>query len=382
MTIPAASSSWILAVVDCAVADRFEHVAVALAWENWAMVFSLDKIIEMWKLADPSSHRSILPLAFVLQHWIRHDMHRRRGRARTPPSSQQPRARTGALINPNPLVNVNRFSAFSTRQRHKNIKALPTIPSDSIPETPRDPHSTAMGERHQIFVVARVGKRYRTLAVIHHQYLYDCLALSACLLLISIFSDKANRRPLEMELGLAEEFYSDPNNTESDSSDSTTSYASFRAKPVRFPFIGTCLVVGASTAGLDPDFPRASTVHFEPEDTGFAEGDNNTGITVLDITDLDNVRYCFVAWRRIGWRWDLDSDLAQLGPPPPLNTPWSGAEYGRHWQGFHDPEVSIDGKRDRLATKLAEFPLVNVTALAGQHLASHFSPIFGYYRPV
>ncbi|KAG7293677.1 hypothetical protein NEMBOFW57_003732 [Staphylotrichum longicolle] len=218
-----------------------------------------------------------------------------------------------------------------------------------------------MGERHQIFVVARVGKRYRTLAVIHHQYLYDCLALSACLLLISIFSDKANRRPLEMELGLAEEFYSDPNNTESDS---TTSYASFRAKPVRFPFIGTCLVVGASTAGLDPDFPRASTVHFEPEDTGFAEGDNNTGITVLDITDLDNVRYCFVAWRRIGWRWDLDSDLAQLGPPPPLNTPWSGAEYGRHWQGFRDPGVSIDGKRDRLATKLAEFPLVNVTALA------------------
>ena len=232
-----------------------------------------------------------------------------------------------------------------------------------------------MGQRHQIFVLARVGKHYRTLAVIHHQDLLDCLALSTCLRLITIFSDKANRLPLEMELRLAQEFYSDPNNLKLDNS---LSWAIFGDTPARFPFIGTCLVLGASTAGLDPDFPRASTVHFQPEDIGFDKGDNNTGITVLDITDLDNVRYCFAAWRRIGWRWDLDSDLTEVGPPPPLYAPWSGAEYGRHFQGFYDPDVPFDVTRDRLAAQLAEFPLVSASALAGQHIVFSVSPYPGF----
>lgn len=149
-----------------------------------------------------------------------------------------------------------------------------------------------MAQRHQVFVIARVGEHYRSLAVVHHEDLYDCLALSACLRLIKIFSDPANRLPLSLELRLAAEFYKDrapPNETKK----VDWSYGKVNAEqPVRFPFIGTCLVLGVSTTGLEPEFPRVSTVMYEPEEMGFDLGDNNEGITVLDITDLDNVRYC------------------------------------------------------------------------------------------
>ncbi|KAK3904272.1 hypothetical protein C8A05DRAFT_31953 [Staphylotrichum tortipilum] len=66
-----------------------------------------------------------------------------------------------------------------------------------------------MSERHQIFVIARVGKHYRCLDAVHHDDLYDVKAVSVCLRLIRIYSDDANRLPLELELRLAADFYKD-----------------------------------------------------------------------------------------------------------------------------------------------------------------------------
>lgn len=58
-----------------------------------------------------------------------------------------------------------------------------------------------------------------------------------------------------------------------------------------FPFILTCLTVGASFRSEEGYFHAAQAAEF---DMDFDEGDNNNGITVLDITDLDHVKYCFV----------------------------------------------------------------------------------------
>lgn len=57
-----------------------------------------------------------------------------------------------------------------------------------------------------------------------------------------------------------------------------------------FPFIATCLCLGASISGSG----RGANVHNLPFNMRFDGGDNNDGITVLDITDPSAVRYAFV----------------------------------------------------------------------------------------
>lgn len=229
-----------------------------------------------------------------------------------------------------------------------------------------------MGERHQLFVIARVGKHYRCLAVVHHQFLCGWFALAACVRLLTIFSDKSNRLPLEMELHLAADYYK--NQGPPKRAEAFNFHKGPKAEPVRFPFIATCLILGTST---DSDNCTANIVHLEPQDLGFDQGDNNTGITVLDITDLDNVRYCFLAWHRVGWRYSNDDgeDDDEVGQasvdeddiPAELNKPWRGSEYMRHYiDKNHDWKSGYENTRyGKLMSKLDEVPLVHPSALAG-----------------
>ena len=124
-----------------------------------------------------------------------------------------------------------------------------------------------MGQRHQLFVIARVNGRYRTLCVIHHQWLYGQTALKRCLGTLRIFADPANRIPLQQELIAAqrhdEDFWSNPKTL---SSDETTH--------APFPFIATCLIIGAS---FDPNDGYQHNVSIEPFSMAYDEGDNNNG---------------------------------------------------------------------------------------------------------
>jgi len=43
-----------------------------------------------------------------------------------------------------------------------------------------------MGQHHQIFIIAKIGARYRGLAALHHQWLYGASALKSESLLLSI----------------------------------------------------------------------------------------------------------------------------------------------------------------------------------------------------
>jgi len=157
-----------------------------------------------------------------------------------------------------------------------------------------------MGQRHQFFVIAKVGTRYRGLAVVHHQWLYGANALKACLRLLKIFQATANRLALQHELRwaktLKEEYWS-------------TTVEDI----VPFPFIHTCLTVGTS---FDPASGSYHMVHKMPFNLPFNGGDNNNGITILDISNLEDIRYAFV-----------DFQGMESARPVQLMTPLSARQY-------------------------------------------------------
>jgi hypothetical protein len=144
-----------------------------------------------------------------------------------------------------------------------------------------------MGQPHQLFVIAKTANRYRGLAVFQHQWLYGALALERCLRILTIFSAPENRLPIQQELTAAsridEEFFTKPRFWE--------------GFEVPFPFITTCLLLGAS---FDVKAGYNSHVHLQPFNMPFDMGDNIGGITVIDLTDLTHVRYCFMSRR--DWR--------------------------------------------------------------------------------
>ncbi|KAL8650121.1 MAG: hypothetical protein Q9210_004004 [Variospora velana] len=143
-----------------------------------------------------------------------------------------------------------------------------------------------MGQRHQLFVIARINGRYRQLCAIHHQWLYGHTALKRCLDTLKIFENATNWMPLQQELTIAAKQDDDFWNP----AGPRDSYGNDKNSHIPFPFIMTCLILGASF-NVDGYFHG---VLVEPFYMAYNEGDNNNGITIFDITDLDNVRYCFV----------------------------------------------------------------------------------------
>lgn len=93
-----------------------------------------------------------------------------------------------------------------------------------------------MGQRHQLFIIAKFGSRYRGLATVHHQWLYGASALRTCNHLLTILSDKTNRDALHHELRVADDFYkTDPLPEIED------------RQPAPFPLFNSILMAGTST---------------------------------------------------------------------------------------------------------------------------------------
>lgn len=80
----------------------------------------------------------------------------------------------------------------------------------------------------------------------------------------------------------------------------------------------------------------------------------SAGITILDITDLSNVRYCFVNI------CGIDSELER---EPPLHTPLDGWAYVR---AYHDDGDDIVLRNKAVVDGLENYALVEESALAGQ----------------
>lgn len=71
----------------------------------------------------------------------------------------------------------------------------------------------------------------------------------------------------------------------------------------------TCLVTGAA---FDSEEPSYHVVRPEPFNMNFDQGDNNCGITVVDVTALHNLKYCFVMYHQDQIYWEEFQVMAPL----------------------------------------------------------------------
>lgn len=127
-----------------------------------------------------------------------------------------------------------------------------------------------MGQRHQLFVIARIKGRYRQLCAIHHQWLYGHTALRRCRDTLSIFANATIRLPIQQELIAAskkdDDFWLDRDDDEKNAH-------------VPFPFIMTCLVMGSSF-NVDGYYHGVSV---EPFYMAYDRGNNNNGKSHLPV---------------------------------------------------------------------------------------------------
>lgn len=183
-----------------------------------------------------------------------------------------------------------------------------------------------MGARHQLFVMTRINNRYRYLAGVHNQVHKGTHALERCLSLLNIFKADVNRTAIQQELIAARRCGSDiwkpkfRNECLSDSNSRSAVAPELKAamyggsdiwKPmdhndvlndsndttfVPFPFITTCLVLGTSFDAFKGVHSRGHILDwgYPFQEYGPNDGEwNNDGLTILDITNPQETRYCF-----------------------------------------------------------------------------------------
>ncbi|KAJ6599201.1 hypothetical protein DFH09DRAFT_28564 [Mycena vulgaris] len=146
-----------------------------------------------------------------------------------------------------------------------------------------------MGQRHQVFIVARVAAhnttvpRYRCVGAYHHQWCYGRLPLMATRRFLSLVKQKDNAKIVEEEIRALQGKYS-----------LGKTKPSLPAVPCPYT-----LFLLASAWCVDLEGYYASGVSFEngmlDANMGSSGGDNNDGISVIDITDPANPSYCFVS---------------------------------------------------------------------------------------
>ena len=120
-----------------------------------------------------------------------------------------------------------------------------------------------------------------------------------------------------------------------------------------FPFISTALILGAS---FDPDRGLHSRVHPLEFNMPFDGGDNNDGVTIIDITEQAHPRYCFVFFNNTGREYSDDSvsgNSSESASGPHLRTPLSATSYLKVYRE----------RPTELLRKMNEWPLIDVGAL-------------------
>ncbi|KAG6919679.1 hypothetical protein DXG01_002622 [Tephrocybe rancida] len=135
-----------------------------------------------------------------------------------------------------------------------------------------------MGQRHQIFLIAKIiphkltEAKYRCIAAMHHQWCYGSLPLLATRRLLTLLKKPEHSQIVREELRVL-----------------NGKYGRWRVAPktptVPCPFSSFLLSVSFNM----PDFSNAVL----DSNMGSSQGDNNDGITIVDITDPENPSYCF-----------------------------------------------------------------------------------------
>ncbi|TFK78969.1 hypothetical protein K466DRAFT_668274 [Polyporus arcularius HHB13444] len=153
-----------------------------------------------------------------------------------------------------------------------------------------------MGQRHQIFLIARVrahgappnhsGKR-RCIAALHHQWCYGSLPLTAMRPLVTLVGQPDNAAIIRAEVRNIQGKYGSHN----------------AVKPpipnVPCPFAAALLAM-AWTADLQDGaniYSSGTTLGNDllEASMGCWDGDNNDGLSILDVTDPEKPAYCFLS---------------------------------------------------------------------------------------
>lgn len=208
----------------------------------------------------------------------------------------------------------------------------------------------------QFFVIARMGKTHRSLAAISLDGSRGHGLARVCLRLMQIFSDPANRIALKQELTLATEFFND--STEESPFDGQT-------MPLGLSFITACLLTGV---GYNPNYWPVRQSFCQVQQQGYNAPQtaplNNNEITVLDITDLDNVSYCFLTSDKLQAREDFE-----IRDPEPYTKPQTCSQYiSRHMERnritIYDAD-NDDKVECEIINTFENIPVVTVRALQG-----------------
>ncbi|KAI0041287.1 hypothetical protein FA95DRAFT_712681 [Auriscalpium vulgare] len=148
-----------------------------------------------------------------------------------------------------------------------------------------------MGQRHQAFVIARVRPhgdastppKYRCITAFHHQWCYGTLPLRAAMRFITLLKQDDNAELVRAELATLH-----------------GKYGRWREEP-RIPEVPASLVAfllaTSWSVALESEDGYASGISFANDvlhaDMSSGGGDNNDGITIIDVTDPAVPRYCF-----------------------------------------------------------------------------------------
>ncbi|KAL2679246.1 hypothetical protein Neosp_010013 [[Neocosmospora] mangrovei] len=202
-----------------------------------------------------------------------------------------------------------------------------------------------MGQRHQLFVIARVvavrrvGPAFMPSAPPHLFGPGEPLGPEARAGSRCFFLQRQTSSPSKQE-----------------------EYRDAESTTCPFPFITTCLAIGAS---YDSKTGQVQAIHELRYDMGYDQGDNNDGITVIDVTDLDHVRYCFVNFGSgdiyAGDEDDEDPQNALPSDNPATETPLPGREYLR---GYYSESDEMVQRNMDVIEALDNTPLVEEVALA------------------
>ncbi|TFK70018.1 hypothetical protein BDN72DRAFT_959143 [Pluteus cervinus] len=147
-----------------------------------------------------------------------------------------------------------------------------------------------MGQRHQAYIIARVipygsnKPNYRCIGAIHHQWCYGSLPLKAALRFMALIKPKENAEVIEQEVKAL-----------------NGKYGSHLRQPPAMPSVPcpftSFLMTSAWSIDLAPAQGKdAYLSHSSDEDASMQmlEGDNNDGVTVIDISNLNAPSYCFI----------------------------------------------------------------------------------------
>ena len=146
-----------------------------------------------------------------------------------------------------------------------------------------------MGYRQQLLVIAKVDGKYRTLALLHHQWMYGRTSLRQALNTINIL--KAPRTVLIIRRELFKASKVRPAFRDIDLVELKFDADQISATVRLFPFIATILIIGSS---LHDEGHYSRNVTPQILNTEYYGLQNDDSIIIFDIADLERPRYAFV----------------------------------------------------------------------------------------